>query len=69
MTATRNRAHLLKEFAESLFSQTSSQWEWIVVDDASTDNTQELVKSYIEKFPGKIKYFRVNQNLGFCHET
>lgn len=40
-----NRAHMIKETLESTFLQTYSNYEIIVVDDGSTDNTEEVVKS------------------------
>jgi glycosyltransferase involved in cell wall biosynthesis len=43
---TYNRAHLLKESLDSILRQTVPVREIIVVDDGSTDNTQELVRSY-----------------------
>lgn len=48
-TPTYNRAHTLTRLYESLKSQTLKQFEWIVIDDASTDKTEELIKSFIEK--------------------
>ena len=43
---THNRKELLKRAIESVFSQTYKDMECIVVDDASTDGTSELCKSY-----------------------
>ena len=44
--ATYNRADLLPETIESVLTQTFRDFELIVVDDGSTDNTQEVLKSY-----------------------
>jgi glycosyltransferase involved in cell wall biosynthesis len=52
-----NRAHLLKEAIESTLKQTYTNWEMIIVDDRSTDNTAEMVAEYQQK-DARIKYFR-----------
>ena len=41
-TATFNRAHTLHRVYTSLTKQTFSDFEWLVVDDGSTDNTVQL---------------------------
>jgi len=46
LIATYNRADLLPQALESLFNQTRVPDEIVVVDDGSTDNTPELLKSY-----------------------
>lgn len=45
---TYNRAHLIGETLDSVLAQTHSNWECIVVDDGSVDNTQDLLKMYCE---------------------
>ena len=57
---TYNRAHLLKKTIESILSQTYTDLELIVVSNYSTDNTDDMVKSYKDD---RIKYFK-NQNNG-----
>lgn len=46
---TYNRAHLISETLESIIAQTYSNWECIIVDDGSTDNTDEIVNNYVLK--------------------
>lgn len=46
---TYNRAHLIGETLESIFAQTYQNWECIVVDDGSTDYTEELMEFFCEK--------------------
>ena len=48
---------------ESVISQTYRNWEVIVVDDCSSDNTAEVVKDYMMKEP-RIKYYRLEKNSG-----
>lgn len=48
-TPAYNRANLLPRLYESLCRQTAKNFEWIVVDDASSDNTEELFKEYLSK--------------------
>lgn len=44
ITPTYNRAHLLRKCFDSLKQQTVDNFEWIIVDDGSTDNTKEVVE-------------------------
>lgn len=46
-TATYNRAYCLINSFEALKRQTSKDFKWLIIDDGSTDNTQELVQSWI----------------------
>ena len=48
---TFNRADLLSETLQSVLEQTFADWECIVVDDGSTDNTREVVESFAERDP------------------
>jgi len=58
---TYNRAHLLSRAVLSVLNQTYKDFEIIVVDDASTDNTYEVVKSFNDP---RIKYIHHEQNKG-----
>ena len=57
---TYNRAHMITEAIESVLSQTFKDFELIIVDNYSTDDTESIVKSYVDK---RIRYFK-NQNNG-----
>ncbi|MBT0608445.1 glycosyltransferase family 2 protein [Aequorivita echinoideorum] len=46
---TYNRAHLIAETLDSILAQTYTNWECIIVDDGSTDNTDAVVESYVRK--------------------
>ena len=46
---TYNRAHLIGETLESLIAQSNTNWECIIVDDGSTDDTLKLLNNYCKK--------------------
>ncbi len=54
---TYNRAELLKRALDSLVLQTEKNWEAIIVDDESTDNTYNKILPYIETYPA-ISYIK-----------
>lgn len=56
-TPTFNRAHLLYYVYNSLKEQTFKNFEWIIVDDGSTDNTRDIVNQWIKEGIIDIKYF------------
>ncbi len=58
---TYNRAHLLCRAIESVLNQTYKDFELIIVDDGSEDNTGELVTRYTDK---RIRYVPLEKNMG-----
>lgn len=48
-TPTYNRAYTLQRLYESLRKQTQYDFEWLIVDDGSTDNTESLVQEFIRE--------------------
>ena len=46
-TATYNRAYILKNAYNSLKSQKCKDFEWIITDDGSSDNTSDIIKKYL----------------------
>jgi glycosyltransferase involved in cell wall biosynthesis len=57
-TPTFNRAYCLSSLYKSLCKQANKNFEWLIVDDGSTDNTQELVASFISEKKIDIVYFK-----------
>jgi glycosyltransferase involved in cell wall biosynthesis len=58
-TPAYNRAQLVYRLYESLERQTVKDFEWIIVDDASPDNTQEVVENFMKDHEGyDIIYYR-----------
>ena len=49
---------------ESLLIQTFTDFEVIVVDDCSTDNSLAIAESYLERFGGRLKIFSLEENTG-----
>ncbi|MEN2400344.1 glycosyltransferase family A protein [Flavobacterium sp. MC2016-06] len=58
---TYNRGYLIWETLDSILNQTYTHWECIVVDDGSTDNTEKILLSYIEK-DNRFKYYKRPDN-------
>lgn len=58
-TPTYNRAYTLEALYKSLCNQTHACFEWVIVDDGSTDNTENLCASFLnDERPFSLKYFR-----------
>ncbi len=56
LTPTYNRGEYLENIFVSLQQQTNQNFEWIIVDDGSTDNTEKIVESFIKSDKLVIKY-------------
>ncbi|AMG74735.1 glycosyltransferase family 2 protein [Sphingopyxis granuli] len=56
-TPTYNRAHTLPRVYESITAQTFRDFEWVVVDDGSTDNSAELIAGWAAEADFPIRYF------------
>lgn len=56
-TPTYNRSYLLPRLYESLCQQTSQDFLWMVIDDGSTENTKELIESWMIENRIEIQYF------------
>lgn len=67
ITASYNYADLIIETIESVINQNYQNWEMIIVDDGSADNSREVIQKYCDN-NGKIKLFTHQdaQNKGLC---
>lgn len=62
--ATYNRGAYLGVAIDSVLAQDFTDWELIIVDDGSTDNTSDILLPYLDD--PRIKYFKNEKNLGIC---
>lgn len=62
-TPTYNRAYILGQAYESLVNQTFQDFRWLVVDDGSRDNTEELVEKWKQEGLLNIVYIK-QENMG-----
>ena len=62
-TPTYNRGYLLGKFYESLLKQTNTDFEWLIIDDGSNDNTSNIINKFIDDDKIRIRYF-YQENCG-----
>lgn len=58
-TPTYNRGYIIKHLYDSLVLQNYKNFEWLVIDDGSTDDTEELFKSFIVEQKLNIHYLKI----------
>ena len=63
ITPTYNCAKFIAQTIESVLAQSYTDWEMIISDDCSTDNTQEVIRPYLEA-DSRIKYISNEKNSG-----
>lgn len=67
---TYNRENTLGKSIESVLAQTYREFELLIVDDGSTDDTESVMRSYADD---RIVYYKLEENKGavcskkFCH--
>ena len=69
-TPTYNRGYCLGNCYESLKKQTCHDFRWLIIDDGSTDQTDKLVRSWMEEGIVDIRYvYQENQGMHGAHNT
>jgi glycosyltransferase involved in cell wall biosynthesis len=63
ITPSYNSEEFISETINSIINQTYTNWELLITDDFSTDNTIEIVESYV-KNDSRIKLFKLEKNSG-----
>ncbi len=59
-TPTYNRGYMIETLYKSLQRQTFTDFEWLVIDDGSSDHTEELVEKWLKEENGfSIRYYKV----------
>lgn len=61
--ASYNGEKYISDAIQSLLDQTFQDWELVVCDDCSTDNTYQILKGYAEKYPDKFQVLHNEKNL------
>ena len=49
-----NCANTLEEALDCILNQSYTNWEVVMCDDCSSDNTAEIAEQYVKKYPGKF---------------
>ena len=62
ITPSYNSARFIKECVSSVLEQTYTNWELIIVDDASDDNSRELISNIAER-DNRIKFIFLTKNI------
>lgn len=61
ITPVYNSEKYIGETIRSVIAQTYTNWEMLIVDDCSSDNTVDVIKAFTDS---RIKYIRLNENVG-----
>lgn len=64
ITPMHNSFEYMQRYFSHFESQTYKDFELIIVDDCSTDDSYNLLLQYVKKSPLKIKYYRLDENMG-----
>lgn len=58
LTPAYNRGYVIHKAYKSLLQQKNKDFEWVVIDDGSTDNTKEVIEKFIDENKINISYYR-----------
>lgn len=61
-TPSYNNGNHIKELYQSLLNQTCKDFEWLIVDDGSNDNTRDIVQNFQRNASFKVNYFYQENN-------
>jgi glycosyltransferase involved in cell wall biosynthesis len=67
LTPNYNHGRFLSRMIESIISQEYPDWEAVIVDDGSTDDSVAVVKRYQDRFPDRIKLLENGVNRGILY--
>lgn len=76
ITASYNSGATLRDTLESILAQTYKNYEVVIIDGGSSDNTKQIVDEYLPKFEGRLKWYTGKDrglydamNKGICRAT
>ena len=61
ITATWNSGATLRDTLESVLQQSYTNYEILIIDGGSSDNTHDIVEEYIPKFDGRLHWHTGNE--------
>lgn len=61
-----NKEPYIEECLRSVLTQDFDDYEFIVIDDASTDKSPDIIKSFLAQYPAKIKFIQNEVNIGMA---
>lgn len=62
-----NASKYIEETLESLMAQTVQDFQLLIINDCSTDNSVEIVNKFFEKHPRQYEVINLNENQGIAH--
>ena len=69
LTTTYNRADYLQKLRDSLVLQTDKDFDWLIVDDGSTDSTEDIVREFLKDTELGVCVSVVKQSNGGKHRA
>jgi len=63
ITPSYNSENFISQTIKSVLNQTYQNWEMIIIDDVSTDNSRKIIESFMKK-DDRIKLFKLSENSG-----